>query len=151
MKLLVRFCCWLLFFFYLLILVKYLVLDRIHFGGYFYRSYNLIPFKSINQYVNNKEHYNYNTWFMNLMGNLMMLVPLGVVLPILFDFFRTFRNFLVVLISINMLIEIFQYILVLGSLDIDDVIMNSFGALTFYLITQGLLKIKFLKKLFIEV
>ncbi|MBD3919505.1 VanZ family protein [Paenibacillus sp. PR3] len=147
MKLVVRSSLWILFIIYILVLVKYLVLDRMHFGGHYYRSYNLVPFSSIKQYINNREHYNYNTWFMNLMGNLVMLIPLGVLMPILFNTFRKLWNFIVVLITINLLIEIAQYYLYLGSADIDDVILNSFGATFAYIMTRAILKIRLLNKL----
>ncbi len=147
MKFVVRSSLWILFIIYILVLIKYLVLDRMHFGEYYYRSYNLVPFSSIKQYINHKEQYNYNTWFMNLMGNLVMLVPLGVLMPILFKTFRMFWNYIVVLITINLLIEIAQYYFYFGSADVDDVIMNSFGAILAYIMTRAILKIRLLNKL----
>ena len=84
---------------------------------------------------------------MNLMGNLVMLVPLGVLMPILFKTFRMFWNYIVVLITINLLIEIAQYYFYFGSADVDDVIMNSFGAILAYIMTRAILKIRLLNKL----
>ena len=147
MKSVIRLCCWITLVIYLLILYKYLVLDRAHFPGF--RSYNLIPFDSIKQYLNNKDQYNYNTWFMNLFGNLVMLVPLGVILPILHYRFRIFRNFIGFLIFINLSIEIFQYYSGFGSLDIDDVIMNSSGASVGFLMIKAILNIQLLNSILI--
>ncbi|WP_367903411.1 VanZ family protein [Paenibacillus sp. PL2-23] len=129
---LIKLCCWILYILYLFVLFKYLVLDRLHFyGGN--RSYNLIPFDSISQYLNNKEKYNNNIWFMNLVGNLIMLMPFGVLLPMLYSELRKLRIFIVLLLGINLSIEIGQYMMGLGSFDVDDVILNASGALAVYL------------------
>ncbi|MFC5405865.1 VanZ family protein [Cohnella soli] len=141
MKLAIRICCWICLVVYVLILTKYLVLDRMHLMGYGYRSYNLLPFSSIKQYLYQKEHYNYHTWFMNLVGNFVMLMPLGLLLPLLHRYFRRTRNFIVFLIATNISIEVLQYYSGLGSADIDDVIMNSAGAIVVYLLVRILLKI----------
>ncbi|WP_052088459.1 VanZ family protein [Paenibacillus wynnii] len=148
MKFVIKMCCWILLILYLLVLYKYLVLDRAYYPAH--RSFNLIPFDSIKQYINNKDDYNFNTWFMNLMGNFMMLMPLGVLLPVLHKRFRKFKNFIVFLIGINLTIETFQYYSGYGSLDIDDVIMNSSGGIVVYMIIKAILNIQLLNRILIK-
>jgi glycopeptide antibiotics resistance protein len=70
----------------------------------------------------------------NLVGNVVMFVPLGWFLPAISGKFRgVFRAtaFAVLLIA---LVEAVQYITGLGSCDIDDLILNLFGMLLGYLL-----------------
>lgn len=121
---------WIVFLFYLSVLFQYLVIDRYqtHRG----RSYNLIPFDSIAVYIENKESYNYRTWWMNLFGNLVMLVPFGVLLPLVIAKLRKTWPFVAALLAFNLGIEIMQYGFRLGSFDVDDLLLNSSGALAAY-------------------
>lgn len=91
---------------------------------YLYRSYNLVPFKTISAYLN---------WGLsstvprtNILGNIIIFIPLGIFLQLFKKNKHLLRSLLmVVLISVG--VEIFQYAFALGSLDIDDVILNSIG------------------------
>jgi glycopeptide antibiotics resistance protein len=69
-----------------------------------------------------------------VIGNLVMLLPLGIYIPLLFPnlsgFFRVFIICLVVSISI----ELMQLITSVRSTDIDDVILNTSGSVVGYLI-----------------
>ncbi len=68
-----------------------------------------------------------------------MLMPLGVILPVISKRCRAYSIFIATLIGINLIIEISQYYSGYGSLDIDDVMMNSSGGILVYLIMQALL------------
>jgi len=67
-----------------------------------------------------------------VIGNLVMLLPLGIYIPLLFPklsgFFRVFLICLLVSISI----ELMQLITSVRSTDIDDVILNTSGAVVGY-------------------
>jgi glycopeptide antibiotics resistance protein len=69
-----------------------------------------------------------------VIGNLVMLLPLGIYIPLLFPglsgFFRVFLICLLVSISI----ELMQLITNVRSTDIDDVILNTSGAVVGYII-----------------
>jgi glycopeptide antibiotics resistance protein len=69
-----------------------------------------------------------------VIGNLVMLLPLGIYIPLLFPklsgFFRVFLICLLVSVSI----ELMQLITSIRSTDIDDVILNTSGAVVGYLI-----------------
>ncbi len=73
-----------------------------------------------------------------VIGNLVMLLPLGIYVPLLFPglsgFFRVFIICLVVSISI----ELMQLITSVRSTDIDDVILNTSGAVAGYIIYKFL-------------
>jgi len=132
---------------YILVLVKYLILDRLAFAGFSSRVINIHPFYSIKQYITNRDHYNFNTWAINLFGNFFMLFPYGILLPLLFVKMRNPYKFIISLLLFNILIEVFQYITILGSFDIDDIILNSSGALLGYIISKSFLTLPFVRRL----
>ena len=70
----------------------------------------------------------------NLVGNVFMFVPLGVFLPGIFIKKPNFFKFLLWVTLMIVLVEVIQLITLLGSLDIDDLILNLFGASIGYLI-----------------
>lgn len=93
------------------------------------RSINLIPFATIISYfaLENDQVSNWNeVSLVNLLGNILIFVPFGIFLPLLWKAFRKFSSIFWIAICIPLLIEIIQ--LFIGrSTDIDDVILNAVG------------------------
>ena len=85
----------------------------------------LIPFKTIIEYVNNTQAI-YDWFAKNLMVNIIMFMPCGFLLPL---FLKKNRIWQVLMIGIvlSVIIEIIQTLLSVGTADIDDVILNTFG------------------------
>ena len=103
-------------------------------GTYFRRlleNYNFIPFKTVGEYAdmmfNSSNPHLRQHAFINLFGNIMMFVPLGFFLPCITVRFRAFAKHLLVCIVIILIIEITQLFTLLGSYDIDDLILNLIG------------------------
>ena len=69
----------------------------------------------------------------NLVGNVIMFLPAGLLLPAIFPSHRNFLQFTVSCLAGILLIELIQLLTLLGSFDIDDVILNMFGLLIGYL------------------
>lgn len=88
---------------------------------------NLTPFQSILQYANGYQNYNFDTWFFNLFGNVLLFVPLGFLLPILFAKAWRFSTTIVWTMLASLTIELTQLGTRLGSFDVDDVILNVLG------------------------
>lgn len=102
-------------------------------------SFNLIPFKSIIDIIKNGTPYSI---IINVFGNLIIFMPLEYFLIELFKVKKFSINF-VLSIGIISLIELFQYIFKVGVLDIDDLILCTFGMIIFYIIhCKVLIKIK---------
>jgi glycopeptide antibiotics resistance protein len=126
--------CWLLFF-------QVGATDR---ASYFTsRKIHLIPFEStfhsIKLAINNnfevphKVHYRYIT-ARNILGNILLFTPWGFFVPMLFSKIQTFKRLVFSAIIISALAEIVQFFLVVGVADVDDVLLNTIGALIgFYL------------------
>ena len=120
---------------YILIMVKLLFLrGTAHFSsGY---SYNVVPFKTIKQYIVNRDHFNLDTWVKNLFGNIVLFIPLGVFGPLLNVKLLRATLFLESVISLLFCVELIQLVSKEGSFDIDDVILNTVGALMGLLFTS---------------
>ncbi len=95
------------------------------------RFMNLVPFKSIGLYLkwiqdSNREN-NYVP-IVNLGVNLILLLPMGYFLPELFGKLKNFFLYTLVCFLFLAFIEVIQLFTRLGSFDVDDLILNMFGA-----------------------
>lgn len=112
------------------------------------RSVNLIPLRGIisflsgNDLVSNKDNAAVLHAFAvsNLLGNIIIFVPLGVYLTLLNKNKMIWKNTLLIMI-VSTLVEICQVIFRFGIGDIDDIILNSIGGLVGILIYRLLLLI----------
>lgn len=69
----------------------------------------------------------------NLAGNVVMFIPAGWLLPRLWRRFSRFFRFLLTSFLIILLIESLQLLTLLGSFDVDDIVLNLIGMITGYL------------------
>lgn len=118
---------------YVIIFLYYVVLlfNVIIFARYnYFDSYNLIPFKSIITVL--KEGTTYDITI-NILGNLLIFMPLEYFLITLFKLKKIPNHFLISFVIIG-LIELFQYIFKVGVFDVDDLILGFCGMIIFYII-----------------
>ena len=137
-----------LFAFYLFSLFYTLVFSRIDFVSYWedYREYrnnwelmtNFVPFTTILLYLRCLKYDFIGTTIplTNLMGNVLLFMPMAFFLPCLFPSMRKFWRFLVLMVAILAAVEALQLALCCGSCDIDDVILNLIGTLCIYGVTK---------------
>ncbi|MFN6375545.1 MAG: VanZ family protein [Chitinophagia bacterium] len=98
----------------------------LNFGGTQHGTFNLIPFQTIGAYFDG--HKGFLIASINLLGNVLLLVPLGFLIPFVLSRF----NWLVIIflsIFSGLSIEIMQFILKVGIFDVDDVILNALGVM----------------------
>jgi len=127
---------------YCLLMLWLLFGQRFHgWDGEPIRRMNLVPFKTISPYLRSLGPGNAHA-FINLAGNVVMFVPLGFFLPCIFHRLRSFWKTVASAFIIIAAIELIQYFSGLGSLDIDDLILNLPGALIGYLIYRLIQKYK---------
>ena len=120
--------------------------NRELFDMYVQNSLNLIPFKTVLQYFNRGT---INQLVVNIIGNLVCLMPLGILLPLNFEKQRRTEIFLLTCVSIVAAVEILQFVTLSGSCDIDDLILNVSGAFLIYLFTKNDEAFGFLKQIFL--
>jgi glycopeptide antibiotics resistance protein len=94
-----------------------------------YRPYNLIPFVTISKYFM-VEQMSLLRRAGNILGNIYLFVPLGLLLPLVC---RKANNIWIILflsLILSIFFEAAQYALASGSSDIDDVILNTAGGIS---------------------
>ena len=138
---------------YLLALISLLFLgtrsfylwDDVSFIEYIQFSSNFVPFQTISIYINAlfDGSMNIDIPIKNLLGNLLMFLPMGIYLPYLVKKVNKLGKFTVSMIMFLLSIEMIQVVTRLGSFDIDDLILNLVGAL----IGFGIWKTKIVRKL----
>ncbi len=90
---------------------------------------NFIPFKTIGGYIKSlaDNTISFNIVMLNLLGNMILFLPMGLFLPFYFKKLRTFGKYILTIIIMVILAELIQFLFVLGSADIDDFILNVGG------------------------
>ena len=149
------------FAFYLTALVGVLFVSRIDFlhfseSAMYYREHfdlitNFHPFETVILYLRALK-YNYigtEIPITNLIGNMLLFMPMAIFLPCLFKSMRKFWVFALVMVALLIAVEALQLLLSCGSCDVDDVLLNLVGTMTVY----GILKIpavnRLLKRLYL--
>lgn len=105
---------------------------------------NLRPFRTIFRQLRRLRDFD-RPWLVrhsviNLGGNVIMFVPLGIFLPLLWKPLRRLWRVLLITAMIIALVEIGQVLTLLGRGDIDDVILNVIGAAIGYGVYKGMEK-----------
>lgn len=96
---------------------------------------SLIPFRTISRYFSGRA--SIRTFLYNIVGNIVLFLPFSFLLMIKNKKYNNILRQLVVLLPLIVGIEIFQEITSVGSFEVDDMILNIFGALVFtFLITR---------------
>lgn len=106
---------------------------------------NIIPFKSLIDFFSN---WNIKILILNIGVNLILFMPMGFFIPILFkNKIGNIKKFTLIMIIVTVIIEILQFLTYRGSTDIDDVILNVFGAILAYLFVKSRIGTKLLQKI----
>lgn len=99
-------------------------------------SSNFIPFYRIYYYLSGQEPY--LVGFLNLAGNVLLFVPMGFFLPLLFVRLNDARRSLAVVAVMSLAVEILQLFTATGEFDMDDILLNAAGGLLGYLLYRQL-------------
>lgn len=96
--------------------------------------YNLIPFLEIRRFWNYREMLGKTAFYSNILGNMIGFLPFGFILPIIQP--KMNHGGLIVLAGflLSLGVEVIQLLAMVGSFDVDDLILNTTGALIGYLI-----------------
>ncbi|WP_192604561.1 VanZ family protein [Bacillus sp. OAE603] len=97
-----------------------------------WHGHNFIPLKTIIYYLFLAD-INLNIRITNLVGNIIGFVPFGFILPILLKRFKNFKVIVIASFSLSLTYEVIQLLFDIGSFDIDDLILNTFGGLLGYI------------------
>ncbi len=98
---------------------------------------NWKPFEMIVFYANG-DRVNPDIAISNLLGNVILLVPLGLLLPFLFLKCKNLLTIIAIAFCTSCTVELLQFCLQIGMADIDDVLLNTLGAGVGYFIARGI-------------
>ncbi|MDQ0061471.1 VanZ family protein [Paenibacillus harenae] len=117
---------------YIFLLIKILFLSRVSISELFnsqrtlVRSINLIPFYSISEYISGSSANLKKFAFGNVVGNILIFIPLGVYVSLFKNNKKVIINLLFIFM-VSLFVEIIQGLLGIGAADIDDIILNGLG------------------------
>lgn len=101
------------------------------FGGGYTVELQLRPFRTLALFWNaltaNSNPGMRTHAFINLMGNVVMFVPLGFCVPWIWQRWRKFWRHLCLMTGIILCVELSQLVLRLGTCDVDDLLLNVLG------------------------
>ena len=151
----VRFSFFALFVFYCAVLLGALIISSVDYQTFaetkaaYLKNFDLMtnfnPFETVRLYINAIK-YNYigmEIPLSNLIGNMMLFMPMAVFLPCLFRPMQKFWLFTLTMLLMLAAVEALQLLLACGSCDVDDMILNLAGTLILF----GLLKIPAIQRL----
>lgn len=126
------------------VLLYYLAIisAMLFFGGLFHLkrewggAVNLEPFHTIRSFFIHYRRTGSLSSLFNLLGNVAILLPLGVLLPLMFRGMRHFWTFLPLAALVSVGIEYVQWRTATGVADVDDSILNFAGAAAGYFLTR---------------
>lgn len=99
-------------------------------GDGIYR-YNLVPLKEIERFWIYRKELGIHS-FNNLAGNVLIFVPAGFFIPVLWKSKKGFLFTVCAAFEISLLMESLQLIFRVGSFDVDDLILNTLGGILGY-------------------
>lgn len=93
-------------------------------------SINLKPFSTISRYIallGSTSNAMVRHAIINLVGNVVMFIPLGFFLPRIYRPLRGFLTTFALCLVLIVAVELVQYVTALGTCDVDDLILNMVG------------------------
>lgn len=126
---------WILFYSYIILLSYFLFFSE-HYGRENvmkdYR-YNLEFFREIKRFIIYREKLGFETFLVNIVGNVVAFAPFGFLLPSLDKKFRSFIFVVFLSMLFSLCVETIQLVLKVGIFDVDDIILNTAGGIVGYL------------------
>lgn len=92
---------------------------------------NFIPFHSVWYYLISQQE-PIEVGLVNVFGNILLFIPFGVLLPLVWRKARRFGNTVGIIAGTSLLFEVLQMLLAIGNFDIDDVLLNTVGGMLGY-------------------
>ena len=90
-------------------------------------SSNFVPFKTISSYVFHTS--NQNIVIKNVMGNIILFIPFGFLLPVIAGRKPNFVQLITFSFLLSLFLELIQLFSRIGSFDVDDLLLNTLGAI----------------------
>ena len=95
---------------------------------------NLRPLQEIKRCIFRGNQLGTRYVLLNLVGNVLIFIPFGMIQPVLLRSVRNFWRMLLLTAVTSLMIELLQLVLRAGSFDVDDIILNTIGGAAGYCI-----------------
>jgi glycopeptide antibiotics resistance protein len=123
--------CRVLFILYIILLAYFLFFSE-HYGrtlGSDEYRYNLTLFKEVKRFITYRNEIGFESFVVNIIGNVLAFAPFGFVLPIISIRNRSLINIILLSLEFSLTIELIQLLLKVGIFDVDDIFMNTVGGM----------------------
>lgn len=127
---------WVCFLAYLLFL-SYLLFYSVGFGRTEHEDYryNLTMFQEIMRYYDfGMRTGNWRLFILNVIGNIVVFMPIGMFLPSLFSRCKNIFFTTILSLEISLCVEVIQLLTKVGSFDVDDLLLNTLGGVCGFLV-----------------
>ncbi|WP_053376015.1 VanZ family protein [Paenibacillus sp. FJAT-27812] len=102
-------------------------------------SSNFVPFKTISSYVFHTS--NHNIVIRNVLGNIFLFIPFGFLLPVIAGRNLNFVQVIIFSFLFSLFLELIQLFSRIGSFDVDDILLNTLGAILGFFILDVITKV----------
>jgi glycopeptide antibiotics resistance protein len=101
--------------------------------------YNLLPFRNLYDFLTApvKTTDYFIIILKNILGNIVLFLPFGFFLPALFSKCANFKKFFLITLLTLFIVELLQFLTMLGAFDINDIVLNLLGAIVGFLINKS--------------
>ncbi len=96
--------------------------------------YNLTLFKEIKRYISwaGQSELGFKMMLLNIWGNVLCFLPYGFFLPIICEKMRKLLPVAAMTLAFSLAVETVQLVFRIGSFDVDDIMLNTFGGILGY-------------------
>lgn len=127
-----------LFMLYLMLFGRIGTVSFDSYSQYLSEHFSILPFRFVVDYLKSVPVNGiYNVEMRNIIGNIFLFFPFGILVPTAFGRLRRFGAFIATFALTIAAIELLQLFLALGSLDIDDLLLNCTGAAVGFLVYRA--------------
>ena len=142
--------CWIVFLFYIVGLLYFTI-----FAEAFGRApgdtseaarYNLVPFNEIKRFIMYRKQLGMKAFMLNVVGNVAAFIPAGFMLPAISRRSRRLVGLAAVGFMLSFFIECTQIVFRAGSFDVDDLMLNTLGAVLGFMLNRLVQKHRIRKK-----
>lgn len=121
----ILFCAYMVVLFYFLFFAE--MAGRMDEGRTYH--YNLVLFREISRFIRYRHVIGWMGVFQNLIGNMLIFLPFGMLVPILSRRYKRFGCVTLLSFELSLAVELIQLITKTGSCDVDDILLNTVGGM----------------------
>ncbi len=126
---------WLLFYLYIILLSYFLFFSERYGRDLMTKDYryNLELFKEIKRFIKYRQQLGFESFVVNILGNILAFAPFGFLPPLLNKKNRHILYVAITSFFFSLSVELVQMYLRVGIFDVDDILLNTMGGILGYI------------------